>query len=400
MRVCFVNSLYAPNGLGGAEYTVRYLAEGLVARGHQVSVVSLAPDGRTGSSVLNGVRTQYVPLMNVYWPFWQERDRPPAWKRALWHLVEAYNPVMISRLSRLIARDRPDVISCHNMLGFSVGAWVAARRQGIPLVQTLHDYFMACPGATMCRQGVNCAASCTSCRLFSASRRRLSNLPDAVTSVSGRTLHRLESAGFFRNVRNKTVIFGSNAPAPVHRPRPDRAKATGLRLGFLGRIEAIKGLDVAVRALTRLPPGAASLVIGGRCPDDERARLIDLAAGADVRFLGYVQPDDFFPQIDALVVPSLWEEPLGRVIHEAMAFGVPSIASRIGGIPEIVVDGETGYLFEAGNVDALAAVIRRIVDDGLPAARLGEACRERSRDFAPDVIFDQYFAAFSRAAAG
>jgi glycosyltransferase involved in cell wall biosynthesis len=112
-----------------------------------------------------------------------------------------------------------------------------------------------------------------------------------------------------------------------------------------------------------------------------------------------VDPARFFPEIDALVVPSVWEEPLGRVIHEAMAFGVPSIASRIGGIPEIVEDDVTGYLFEAGDATALAALIHRLTDGGLPAARLAVSCRRRSAAFRPEVIFDRYFDAFARAAA-
>ena len=399
MRVCFVNSLYAPNELGGAEYTVRYLAEGLVQRGHDVSVVSLAPDGRQSSAALNGVRTHYLPNANIYWPFWAERDRPAAWKRSLWHLIEAYNPVMVRRIGRVLAQERPDVVSCHNMQGFSVGPWLAARRLRLPVVQTLHDYFLACPGATMFSGGANCTGNCGACRAFTAPRRLLSNIPAAVTGVSKRTLMRLQECGFFRKVHDTSVIFGSNAAEPAAAARADLAPGAPLRLGFLGRIEPIKGLEVALRALSSLPPGLASLAIGGRCSDEQRAALLGIAGGADVRFLGHVDPARFFPEIDALVVPSVWEEPLGRVIHEAMAFGVPSIASRIGGIPEIVEDDVTGYLFEAGDATALAALIHRLTDEGLPAARLAVSCRRRSAAFRPEVIFDRYFDAFARAAA-
>ncbi len=393
MRVCFVNSFYAPNELGGAEVTVRYLAEAMARQGHDVSVISIAPHGAGTKSELNGVRTYYVPVANIYSQVSLKGKAPPIWKKIIWNLIEVGNPLMTRRIGQIFAQERPDVVTCHNLRGLSVGAWIAARRQRIPIVQTLHDYFLACPSSTMRSGDMNCVKQCTLCRMFSNRRRRLSNLPSAVTSVSRRTLQRLEESGFFTKTQGKFIIFGNNTATPPFSPRAD-VKGRALRLGYLGRIEPIKGLDVLMGAMARLPPDAATLVIGGQCPDEERARLLTIAAGADVSFLGRVDPAAFFPQIDALVVPSVWEEPLSRVIHEALAFGVPSIVSRVGGMPEIVEEGVTGFLFEANNSHQLGTLIQELHDNGLPAARMSRACLHRSEQFAPEKIFQQYYDAF------
>jgi len=81
------------------------------------------------------------------------------------------------------------------------------------------------------------------------------------------------------------------------------------------------------------------------------------APAANVRWLGWVAPAEFFERVDAVIMPSLWHEPFGRVVVEARAYGVPVIAAKRGGIPETIVPGETGVLFEPTGVAALLAAL-------------------------------------------
>jgi glycosyltransferase involved in cell wall biosynthesis len=103
-----------------------------------------------------------------------------------------------------------------------------------------------------------------------------------------------------------------------------------------------------------------------------------------------MDPAAFFSEIDALVVPSIWEEPLGRVVHEAFAFGKPVLASRMGGIPEIVQDGVNGILVEASSSTALATAMRAACDNPASLARMGRAALECSPAFERSAILDQY----------
>jgi hypothetical protein len=131
MKIAFVSTLYAPNESGGAERTVRVLAEALVTRGHQAVVISLAPDGVARDTTLNGVRVYYVPLANIYWK--QGEQSHSRLVRVLWQCIDAYNPVMGARVARILQRERPDVLQTGNLQGFSVAVWRAANRQQIPL---------------------------------------------------------------------------------------------------------------------------------------------------------------------------------------------------------------------------------------------------------------------------
>ena len=221
MKVLFVSSLYPPYEIPGAPTIVSGLAEGLVARGDDVAVVTLAPDGVAREELRNGVRCYYLSLANIYWPLTPDRRPPPVWKKILWHLIDAYNPVMARKLGRVIAREKPDVINMHNIQGFSVAVWREAKRRGVPVVQTVHDYYLACANSTMHRAGRNCAAVCTQCRIFGTPRRVLSNIPAIVTAVSHRTLTLIERAGVFRKVADKVIIHGRNGKYATPAPRQE-----------------------------------------------------------------------------------------------------------------------------------------------------------------------------------
>ncbi|MFT3719911.1 glycosyltransferase family 4 protein [Pseudorhodoferax sp.] len=388
MKIAFLSTLYAPNEIGGAERTVRTLAESLVANGNEAVVISLAPDGKATQGQVGPVKTYYVPLANVYWPFGKKRPSLPT--RMLWHVLDAYNPVMGRRVGAILDAEQPDVVQTGNLLGFSVSAWSAARRRGIPVVQMLHDYYLACPNSSMFRNGRNCATQCATCRVFCTPRRTLSNIPVAVTSLSRRTLERIESAGSFSRVSHKFINHGANSERADPVPRVDRAPGEMLTVGYLGRIEATKGIEVLLDAAAGMAPGSVRVLLAGKGEDAYTATLKARYPGADIVFLGFTKPADLFAQIDLLVVPSLWEEPLGRVIYEAYEYGVPSAVSRAGGMPEIVDEGVTGFVFAAGDAGALKDILVAQHRKGWEGGKFFKACRKKSQEFNMQNMFSRY----------
>jgi glycosyltransferase involved in cell wall biosynthesis len=111
-----------------------------------------------------------------------------------------------------------------------------------------------------------------------------------------------------------------------------------------------------------------------RLPDRVRSR---------VHFPGWAQHEELpaeYARADLFVFPSVWDEPFGIPIAEAMAAGLPVVATRVGGIPEMVADGETGLLVEPGGAESLAAALEQLVDDAELRARLGEAGRQRAAE--------------------
>ena len=400
MHILFLNTLYPPHGAAGAETTLRLLAATLQKRGHRCTVVTLTPGATAESGEVDGNAVHYLPLANVYFPHGGPR---PRLLRPAFQAIEAYNPVMRRRLETLLRTLRPDVMSAHNLQGFSASAWVAARRAGVPVVQTLHDYYAACPRSTMWRpESGNCAVPCAECRVFSAPRRALSHIPAAVTCVSNRVFDRLTAAGAFGRARDGKqpvhIIRGNNAAAEAP-PRPVPPPGSGLRLGFMGRLDPSKGVERLIDAVRALPPGSATLAIAGSGPPEYVASLRDRAEGAaGIAFLGHVDPAGFLGAIDLLVIPSVWEDPFPRVFHEALAHGVPSLVGRLGGVQEMVRDGQTGFLFD-GTDAGLADSLTRLSTTPWDRAALDGACREAARAYAPDRIAAEYEAVFQAAAA-
>jgi glycosyltransferase involved in cell wall biosynthesis len=159
-----------------------------------------------------------------------------------------------------------------------------------------------------------------------------------------------------------------------------------------------KGVEVLLRALSRLPDAVTAWVVGGG-PESERLRRSarDLSLEKRVHFLGnqrHVQP--YMQAADCFVCPSLWEEAAGLVNLEALACGLPVVASRIGGIPELVEDGRTGLLFPAGDAEALADGIARLADDRELRQRMSREARSTALEcFSVESRIDDYLSFYA-----
>ena len=197
------------------------------------------------------------------------------------------------------------------------------------------------------------------------------------------------SAGQLRSPPERTRIVYGGADPVRHRPHPGERRAGVL---FVGRLTPHKGIDVLIRAL---PPDARLTIIGSEGHDprpperDYPSLLRSLAAGRRVQFLGAVDDEELARQYRTaavLVIPSVERtcygrrivvsELLGLVALEAMASGTPVIASRLGGLPEIVEDGVTGYLVPPGDVVTLRERLTQVLADPAAAARLGSNARK------------------------
>ena len=161
-------------------------------------------------------------------------------------------------------------------------------------------------------------------------------------------------------------------------PLPEVPRTPGderLRLGFVGTPVWHKGVHVLLEALRELPPARVDLEIVG-CLDtfpDYAARLKRAASGLPVRFTGSVpraRVAEIYARVDVLVVPSLWPENSPLVIHEAFQAGVPVVGARSGGIADLVEDGVNGLLYEPFSPAALAAALRRLLEEPGLATRL------------------------------
>ena len=357
MRVLIVNTLYPPAQVGGAERSVAQLAQGLTRAGVEASVLTLKPGRETVNERIDGVPVQRLPLRNLYWPY--DGARRPAFRRAIWHGLEAANSLMDDQVDRAVARVRPDLIHLHLTTGFSLSVYRAATRRDLPMVQTLRDWSMLCARASLFRRGRRCERRCGSCVLLTAGKRARSQGVNHVIGLSGPVLETHRAAGYFR--RTPGSVIGNAAGAAAIAPRPSLAEAPTMRFGFLGRIEPEKGIEVLLAATRRLD-GHWTLNIAGRGEEDYVQALRRAYEDPRIVWLGQVEGEAFWPRVDVLVAPAVWAEPFGRSVAEAVQQGRGVIASRIGGLPEAAQGAGMSALIEPGNADALTTSMQAAVD--------------------------------------
>lgn len=390
MKICVINTLYYPYQIGGAERSVQILAESLVLQGHDVVVVTLAE--KAGVSSHNGVKIYSLSLSNIYWPF--GAGRPSALKKLGWHALDVVNWFMASKVAKILDVEAPDVLHTNNLAGFSVLAWQEARLRSIPIVHTLRDYYLMCVSTTMFKGGVNCNRLCSSCSLFAYPKKKASEQVDLVVGISDFILSRHLDNGYFSNANKKVIHNSYDAVSETVNGR-----STGsVTFGYIGRLAPSKGLELLVDTFENENIAGAKLLIAGSGDELYVQGLKNKVKNDCILFVGRSKPEDFFKAIDFLVVPSLWNEPLGRVVLEAYAFGIPVIASNIGALPEIVTDKKTGFLFDGklGLGDALKSSAGMSLEEYLEMS--GACSVESKRRFSSTSVANKYVSEYKKLA--
>lgn len=387
MKIAIINSLYDPYLVGGAERSVRVLAEAFVAEGAEVSVISLHEGQAIVKENRSGVEVWRVPLRNGYWPF--ALAKRSTWKRLLWHLRDVYNPHALRDVFEILTEIGPDVVHTNNLSGFSVSAWSAAKRAEIPVVHTARDYYLLHPNSMLFANNVQQNENAIAPRLWSLVKKVASRKVSAFVGISGYVKDIHVQNGYFPGVTN-AVVHNSvelSASSHVHVDAPQQAQV----FGFLGRLDPSKGLEVLLDAASSTPN--VEWLIAGQGRPEYIAHLSNIAT-PNVQFIGHQEPHVFFNRIDVLVVPSIWAEPLGRVVLEAYAHGVPVIASRLGGLMDIVDEGRTGWYFDVKEPGSLLKAVNRARLSNLK--KLSAESLRRAEDFGASAIARKYLAVFAR----
>ncbi len=385
MKIAIVNNLYTPYLVGGAERSVQMLAEAFVAEGAQVSIITLHPGACFKRDTVRGVDVWRLPLRNGYWPF--DLAKRSAWRRLMWHLRDIYNHGASRDLKDVLAKISPDVVHTNNLSGFSVSVWSAAKQAGIPIVHTARDYYMLHPNSMLYANGIRQDERAMVARLWSLVKKVVGRKVRAFVAISGyvKDIH-LRNGHFpmatASVVHNSVELVAHSATAS---PKPKRANV----FGFLGRLDPAKGVELILEAAA-LTPEVNWLIAGeGR---SDYVNALSAAAPPNVTFVGRQDPAVFLGNVHVLVVPSMWAEPLGRVVLEAYAQGVPVLSSGLGGLKDIVEEGATGWHFDVTSASSLATAVARARSCDLQV--MSKRCYLRAHDFSAAVIAAQYFEVF------
>lgn len=307
-----------------------------------------------------------------------------------------------SRPSYLAVRDairefRPDVLHVHNFLPLlSPSVYHAAWAEDVPVVQTLHNYRLICPVATLYRDGRTCG-DCVGRSPWPGvvhacyrGSRAASLAVASMLAIHRRlgTWQRVEAYVAVSDFVRRTLV-GGGLPAERVEVKPNFvAGDSPVRDGpgdyalYVGRLAREKGLHTLVEAWSGpdgRPPMRLPLTIVGAGPLEGELRRLVGTSGAPVEMIGARPRGDVMKLLANarfLVCPSEWHEPLPFVALEALAVGVPVVASRLGGFADLIRDEETGLHFAPGDAVDLWRAARRLADDLASNARMGRAARE------------------------
>ena len=393
MRILEATDCYPPPLVGGRDLMVQLLSRELARRGHEVDVVTLAGP--------RGPRTERDGAVQVH--------RLAGWSRILGSRYanpeKPFHPTLpdpglVNAIAKLLKQRRPQIVHAHSWLLYSLLPLLPS--QETRLVVWVHDQGFICPKTTYIYRGGACTGPrYTKCVACSSEQY---GAPRAVALTTGLTAMKPWRCRVDRYVANShftaeasAVLLGRGARTmevippfvpdeAFHAPkgrRPAFVPPEGDYLMFAGALGPHKGLDVLLEAWAGLRNRPPLVLAGIRRFDSPRSFPAGVIVAEEVAHEDVLLA---WGHCLAAVVPSVWPEPFGAVALEAMAAGRPVVASAVGGLAELVVDGTTGIHVPPGDVPALRNALERIVADAPFRARLGAAGRERAQAYSLDVV--------------
>jgi glycosyltransferase involved in cell wall biosynthesis len=407
MRILMLTDLYPPI-VGGIEQHVRNLSRALVARQHQVAVVTLWHEGLARQEWDEGVRVYRVrgttERLEGLFSDRQRRYAPPF-----------PDPQVLAALRRILARERPAIVHAHNWMVHSF--LPLKRRSGPRLVVTLHDYSLNCPKKDLLYQDtVPCSGpgfpKCLSCAAHHYSP--VKGTPIVFSSWLMNGIERLGADRFLpvsQAVAQGNGLVGSRLPYEVI-PNfvPDDVGVLtddssawmdllppGPFMLFVGALGRHKGLSVLLDAYQRLEAPPPLVLIGADWPDTPATFPPNVIVGKNWPHQAVMHA---WQRCLFGLAPSIWGEPCPTVVMEAMAMGRPVIGTEMGGLPDLIAAEHTGLLVPPQDPDALAQAMATLLADSATRARMGRAAQEKVREFLASTVVGRIEQVYQTLAAG
>lgn len=367
MKIAILSSLLPPYG-GGAEQAAYAQALELQKKGNEVFFISLV-FGKKLSIKIYRIRPK-----NLF--HYKNIGDKPVWLRFLWHIIDTFNFLLVRDILKILKREKPDLVICHNLKGLSYFVPKVIKALDVRYWQVVHDVSLYTPSGLIEygkeRDWEHIGFLTRTYRFFT---RRLFSYANKVFFPSQWLLNFYEKNGFFKNQekiykpncyrhreeRDALVPFGAGAIISF--------KPKQVILLYVGQLEKHKGILLLLDAFDEIYKDNPRVVIilkivgdGSLMPE------IKLRAqkNPQIKIYGKLpqnQLNDFYKTASALIVPSICYENAPNVILEALAHNTPIIASRIGGIPEMLENRSNCRLFEPKNIRELKESMIQYIED-------------------------------------
>ena len=372
---------------GGAERCFLDLTALLIANGHEVIPFSMDNEKNYDS--------QYSDYFVSYIDFPSLLNGRSGIKRKF-DIAERviYSREANRNITQLISDTRPDIVHIHGIAHeISPSILPAIKKANIPIVQTLHDYKLLCPNTNFVSQNHVCE-QCKGHRYYNVIRNRCKRGSLGASILAGVEMYTHKAMQIYeRNVdvfispskflQGKVKEYGiknevAHIPNFINIESFTPCYQPENYFLFFGRLAKVKGVMTLLKAMRQVK--RSQLLIAGT---GELQASLDAYVQeqniTNVTFLGYQTTEKIIPLIQKAafsVIPSEWYENYSMSVIESLACGTPVVGANIGGIPELVIDNQTGLLFDSGNADQLARNIQFMVDNPELASEMGKNGRK------------------------
>ena len=410
MKILLVNYRYFISG--GPEKYMFNIKKMLEDNGHEVIPFSIHSN--------KNVETEYSkyfvePIGGRDATYFDEVKKTP---KSIWQLLtrSIYSTEVEKAIKKEIRDVKPDLVYIiHFVNKLSPSVITGAKKMGVPIVLRLSDYFLLCPRFDFMHQKKICE-DCLSKGYRSCIKKRCvkGSLFASVIRVFSMKFHNFIHV--YRGVdafitpseflKKKLIENGFNDKKITCIPTftSSKSEVGEQKIGtyglYFGRITEEKGVETVIKAYEKLPD--YELKIMGDDTTEEGLRLKEYVKNhkmSNVEFLGFkdgTELEDVIKDARFTLIPSIWYDNLPNTALESFQYSKPVIASNIGSLPELVIDGINGYLFEAGNEEALIEAIRKL-DDNDTVAKMGAESRKRLETrFAPQSHYDSLMQIFRK----
>ncbi len=394
MKILYVTSAFLPDSRGGTELHAFYLAREMLRMGHEVLIFTRCGDMERPDYDRDAIVVDGVSVERINYNFQDASSFEWIYK----------NPNIDGHFSILLEEFQPDLVHVHHLTCLSTSIIEVAKNRGLPLVMTLHDFWMVCPRGQRIDTNLEICATidrvkCHKClsdlwphffpnaepgtqssvmsMLVEEAPQSLRNWDSHILSMLGLCDLMICPSEFHRD---RMLEFDLKADRLVALPHGldrdllyrNRDGAAPLkRIGFIGSVIPSKGVQILIEAFNLLDTPSLELSIYGEAPSFhgdtgylDRLRAL-IKPGVQVNFVGAYDQSELatiLEGIDVLVVPSLWWESFCLTIREGLLSGCAVVAADQGPMREALAGGKDGLLFEPGNAQDLAEKLRELLD--------------------------------------
>ncbi len=369
MKIALAHNIFRPETRGGAEVVVDNIAYALKEKGDEVFILTVGRENK--KEEVDGLTVYRVKPFNLFNFF--DLNSKPAWLRLPWHLIDMFNDVQAWRLYKILELEKPEVVFTHSLKGLGYYLPWLLRIMKIKHIHTVHDMQLLDPSGLL-KEGESWFKK-VPLGVYRFFCRRLFGSPSVVIFPSKYIKKIYEERGFFPKSERK--VLGN----PIQLVKDlKKTEHDDFNLLFLGQVEEYKGIFELIKAFNNLG-GKTGLIVAG-----EGKGLLEAQNKAQnalrIRFLGRLNKErlenEVWPEVDLLVNPSKVKESFGMVVIEAYAHGIPVLVSDNGALPELVKEGETGWVFKEGE---LMEKLKWCLENREVIRGMKEKCLEEARGY-------------------